>query len=81
VVERPSEASGWHPSPPHWPGRSRDWMIKRVAALPGDLTAKGDRVPPGKFVVLGDNPAGSYDSRVFGYCPADRLLGVVVFVL
>jgi hypothetical protein len=21
---------------PRWPGRSREWMIKRVAALPGD---------------------------------------------
>lgn len=35
-------------------------------------------VPAGNFVVQGDNPLGSYDSRIFGYCPAERLLGVVV---
>jgi Signal peptidase, peptidase S26 len=65
--------------------RTRDWMIKRVVALPGDPWPDGpargpseQAVPAGCFAVHGDNPAGSFDSRVFGYCPADRLLGVVV---
>lgn len=60
------------------PFASGDWIIKRVAALPGDMVPAGNVVPPGKLVVLGDNPAASVDSRQFGYCPADRLLGVVI---
>jgi signal peptidase I len=69
------------------PGTS-EWMIKRVAALPGDprpadcLPATEEPVercvPRGKLVVLGDNPPWSQDSRQIGYVPGDRLLGVVV---
>jgi signal peptidase I len=67
---------------------TRSWMIKRVLAVPGDPvpraevpTLSGYRepvVPPGRLVVLGDNPADSYDSRQFGYVRDDRMLGVVV---
>ena len=66
------------------------WLVKRAVALPGDpvpATVPGwahpadGRVPPGQFVVLGDNAARSYDSRVAGLFPADALLGVVVRVL
>ncbi|PWU51046.1 S26 family signal peptidase [Micromonospora sp. S4605] len=63
-------------------------MIKRVAALPGELVPVDvcafqhwpiqTRVPPGQLVLLGDNPAGSLDSRQRGFFSADRLLGVVV---
>lgn len=35
-------------------------------------------VPPGMFMVLGDNAAWSHDSRVIGCVPAERLLGVVI---
>jgi signal peptidase I len=66
----------------------REWIIKRVAAVPGELAPPGSLpaaegrpgalVPPGKFVVLGDNAAWSHDSRQIGYIPGDRLLGVVV---
>ena len=72
----------------------RSWMIKRVAAVPGDpvpaelaaavpipgrpALAGQAQVPAGKFVVLGDNPEMSMDSRYLGYVPGDRLLGVVV---
>jgi signal peptidase I len=35
-------------------------------------------VPPGMFVVLGDNAAWSHDSRVIGCVPAKRLLGVMI---
>ncbi|GAA2624693.1 S26 family signal peptidase [Actinomadura fulvescens] len=78
VVEQP---------PPRWstrPGRA-ELVIKRVAGTPGEALPtemKGslpdDVVPGGCLVVLGDNPAESYDSRHFGYVPADRLVGLVV---
>jgi signal peptidase I len=63
------------------------WLVKRVAALPGDAVPPalrerevvGDaRVPPDRFVALGDNAARSYDSRRAGYFHAETLLGVVV---
>jgi signal peptidase I len=63
------------------------WVIKRVAAAPGDRlpsgclptrTPAGSRVPTGLFVLLGDNPADSVDSRLLGYCPGWRIIGVTV---
>ncbi|MER6508659.1 S26 family signal peptidase [Nonomuraea sp. NPDC001636] len=64
------------------------WIIKRLAAVPGDpipreqipalRDAPGTQVPAGRLVVVGDNPAQSFDSRVSGYLRADRLLGVVL---
>jgi signal peptidase I len=68
------------------PGSDRPWLIKRVAALPGDLVpdsvsaaAGGEiHVPPRHLVLLGDNPKGSHDSRTFGYIPGDLVLGAVV---
>lgn len=61
------------------------WMVKRLAAGPGDpvpevlRAAVADReVPPGRFLMVGDNAAASTDSRVLGYAHADYLLGVVV---
>ncbi|MDO3703193.1 S26 family signal peptidase [Micromonospora sp. C28SCA-DRY-2] len=70
------------------PDRPDRPMIKRVAALPGEPVPVEvcafqhwpirTRVPPGQLVLLGDNPAGSLDSRQRGFFPADRLLGVVV---
>jgi len=65
----------------------RVWVVKRAAAVAGDPVpgsvahaagvAPGTAVPTGSLVVLGDNPAHSTDSRVWGYLPTDRLLGVV----
>ncbi|MFY7065034.1 S26 family signal peptidase [Nocardiopsis changdeensis] len=59
------------------------WVVKRVAALPGDpvpasVPARGGTVPPGHLVVLGDNTGHSTDSRVWGPVPDDRVLGVVL---
>lgn len=56
------------------------WVIKRIAALPGDRTPAGipgarARVPAGMLVVLGDNRDFSIDSREFGYVPAERVFG------
>jgi signal peptidase I len=62
-----------------------NWIVKRVAALPGDLAAPagldvpaGARVPQGMLVLLGDNARASADSRDFGYVPAERLYGVML---
>jgi signal peptidase I len=75
VIERPGRAA------------RRVWVVKRAAAVAGDPVpgsvahaagvAPGTAVPAGRLVVLGDNPTHSTDSRVWGYLPTDRLLGVV----
>ncbi|GAA2274988.1 S26 family signal peptidase [Nonomuraea roseoviolacea subsp. roseoviolacea] len=83
VVEEPG---------PCRPGEGRDgamarWVVKRVAAVAGDpeppYLPAWDRqpsglVPRGRLVLLGDNPAGSRDSRHYGTVRADQVLGVVV---
>jgi signal peptidase I len=64
----------------------RSWVIKRIAAMPGDAVPSAVRaavggarvVPPGMLVVLGDNIAQSADSRLWGFMRADEVLGVVV---
>jgi signal peptidase I len=68
--------------------RCRQLMIKRVAAIPGHLvpaTCQGSsapgwptRVPAGTFIVLGDNPGLSYDSRQAGPIAGELLVGVAV---
>ncbi|MER7108742.1 S26 family signal peptidase [Streptomyces sp. NPDC000229] len=92
VVERPPFRSPW-PDPPVAPGAAahviyeRQWVIKRVAAVPGDAVPRGAVppeaaadavVPEGMLVLLGDNAAESYDSRHVGYFPSARILGSVV---
>ncbi|WP_432142336.1 S26 family signal peptidase [Streptomyces sp. bgisy084] len=96
VVERPALRTRW-PSGPlpatagAWTVGRRQWLIKRVAALPGDpvpevmpstsslgLPGPPPRVPDGSLVLLGDNPQHSVDSRHFGFYPVERVLGTVV---
>jgi signal peptidase I len=81
VIEQPDLNGSWSYSP----GRIQEgrWMIKRVGAVAGEAVPEGIPVPEavvpgGKLVLLGDNAASSYDSRVSGYFPAERVLGRVV---
>jgi signal peptidase I len=69
------------------PVGSHALIIKRVAAVPGDViprqtvpalaAAPGSTVPPGKLVLLGDNPVSS-DSRQIGYFDGVWLVGRAV---
>ncbi|GLX04278.1 S26 family signal peptidase [Microbispora sp. NBRC 16548] len=58
--------------------------IKRAAAVAGDpippgFEALGETlVPPGRLLVLGDNPSRSTDSRQWGLLPESRITGVVL---
>ncbi|MFF1915363.1 S26 family signal peptidase [Streptomyces sp. NPDC058239] len=94
VVERPRKGPRWttHPiSRPAGPAplAERHWLIKRIAAVPGDPVPPDQvatwgqtpesTVPVGKLVLLGDNAAASYDSRQAGYFQAERVLGTVLF--
>jgi len=74
VLERPDPGRGWRKF------ATRRWLIKRVAAVAGERVpeaSSGSLVPPGFLFVLGDD-RGSYDSRHFGLCPVERVLGVVL---
>jgi signal peptidase I len=74
---------------PHTDG-APPWLVKRAAAVPGEpvptdrfpiLPATDLAVPPGRLVLLSDDPTATYDSRLFGYFAAETLLGVVVRTL
>lgn len=66
----------------------RNWLVKRVAALPGDLVpaslanlpplSSTERVPPGSVLLLGDACEGSRDSKQMGFFSLSLLLGVAV---
>ncbi|GAA1828666.1 hypothetical protein GCM10009682_54580 [Luedemannella flava] len=68
------------------PGGS-DYLVKRLAALPGDPVPPSvrpmvhvDTVPSGQCVVLGDNP-DSTDSRTWGFVLRSDIVGRVVRAL
>jgi signal peptidase I len=58
-------------------------LVKRVVAVPGDTIEgrDGERMPPGKFYVMGDNRDHSVDSRSFGLVDRRQVLGRVVGVI
>ena len=69
--------------------RSGLYLIKRAVAVPGDQLStdwgspdlhniSGQTVPPGSYVVLGDNREASFDSRIEGYVSRERLVGVMI---
>jgi signal peptidase I len=68
-------------------GHTYRWVVKRVAAVPGDTIPEpvartlpalaGRRVPPGQFIVLGDHPH-SLDSKAWGLLPTSALAGRAV---
>jgi signal peptidase I len=70
VAGKPSPGRRWTDSCPDR-GFESPWLVKRVAAI---------GAPPGTLILLGDNADSSWDSRQWGPCPADRVLGVVVRV-
>jgi signal peptidase I len=53
------------------PGGQTVLVVKRVGAV---------ETPPGTVTLLGDNTANSRDSRHWGPCPRDQVLGVVVTI-
>lgn len=86
VLAEPLDVLSWRLTPSGPPGlREATWVIKRVAAVPGDSVPESVReaasqaavVPDGMLVVLSDNPAGN-DSRRWGFIPVSRVLGPVV---
>ena len=88
LVRRATSGAALRPGQVVVVGGQPGWVVKRVAAVPGDPVPgdvapalRGDqstRVPAGRLVLLGDNPGQSYDSRQLGYFRTDRLLGVVL---
>ncbi|MGJ6966021.1 S26 family signal peptidase [Streptosporangium sp. G11] len=70
--------------------RGSRWVVKRVAAVPGDPEPAclpswarwpAGVVPPRHVVLLGDNPEASRDSRHFGAVRTDQVLGVILLRL
>ena len=61
------------------PDVAERWVVKRVAALPGEsITVEGHTLEAGDgIVLLGDNPAQSTDSRVYGAVSLDDVHGRV----
>ncbi|MBB5873661.1 signal peptidase I [Allocatelliglobosispora scoriae] len=75
-------------APPESAARRRPLLVKRLVALPGEpvpdefAAAPGlldGRVPADGLFVVGDNRAGSSDSRDLGPFPLAGLVGVVWF--
>ncbi|SEQ09997.1 signal peptidase I [Lentzea xinjiangensis] len=67
------------------PSKGPYWVIKRIAAMPGEPVpavmsgiVDDGVVPPGFVVMLGDNLEDSIDSRQHGLLPLGKVLAKVV---
>jgi len=85
MFERPDDDGNWD-KPVTARLAARRWLIKRVAGVGGDPVPLGtanprgtQTVPGGCFVAFGD-ASRSFDSRHFGFVPAERVIGTVVRV-
>ena len=59
-------------------------IIKRITSLPGEqaiLPAGTVRLQSDEYIVLGDNPQDSSDSRHFGPIHRNQILGKVITIL
>jgi len=53
-------------------------LVKRIEAVPGDVTPEGE-LGPDRYLVVGDNPSESTDGREFGPVRGGAIEGVVRF--
>ncbi|MFI9152416.1 S26 family signal peptidase [Streptomyces sp. NPDC053367] len=82
VMVKPTAPGSWRWPPVTRRPHRQALLVKRLAALPGDLLPPGVpghragqvTVPDGYGVVLGDNLGASTDSRTFGLVPLDRIV-------
>ncbi|MEU5397794.1 S26 family signal peptidase [Streptomyces sp. NPDC005963] len=80
VVACPNPMTSWRNRPPvSGDLTATQWFIKRAVALAGDPFG-AEAVPADHLAVVGDG-VNSDDSRCYGPCPMDQVLGVVVRVL
>ena len=88
-VQRGQIAMLGYPPLPSGADTTGQYLLKRVVAVGGDrldpdwaapdlVGLGGQVVPAGHAVVLGDNYPESWDSRHYGFVPAERVVGVVV---
>ncbi|MBC9711003.1 hypothetical protein H9Y04_00240 [Streptomyces sp. TRM66268-LWL] len=83
VVTAPHPEHGWQPPAGEAPA---SWYVKNIVAVAGEPVpdwahrCPGPRVPPRMLVLLGERP-GSMDSKQWGYCPEDQVIGTVLLRL
>ncbi|MGC5378414.1 S26 family signal peptidase [Micromonospora sp. DT68] len=78
VFEAPGYDHQWSAMPEQRSDMLARWLVKRVAAVPGDplpegVVGAGSTVAAGTIVVIGDSVG--YDSRTFGPLPHEKVLG------